>query len=242
MTMEETGMILMATNTHSSVISFNVRGMYGHDSGVHEAFRFQSGNLVGFASQKCGSQSRPTVNHLIVIDRVLSPSASHSIGNRHQDIDTVSGIGEGSIVFYLMYASNKGRCNDETEHLAVFNEVVSNFKFAGGSYWPEQSLQYRNPTYSFPKYRLEFATGQGNQDGNIRVRELKFYSKYPSQQILGNTWCANAGDSDSNCFDEAPPSPGHTCECSSGYQDADGVCLRKSPKPLFVSSVWPTCL
>eukprot|EP01051_Picozoa_sp_SAG22_P008968 SAG22_NODE_716_length_7715_cov_6.435399_3_plen_1185_part_00 len=192
-------------------------------------FEFTSGNLKGYINSKCNDGNRPTSTHLIIIDQALSPNSNQAVGdNLNQDIDTVSGIGPGSIIYYMMYATSRGFCLDEAHHLKVFQEVVANFDFTGGSAWPEQTLKVRSPAYAFSKYRLAITSTGRNRNGFARVRELKFFSKYPSQSVLGSTWCSNDGDTDADCIDAEPPSTGQSCRCSDGYEDIDGVCTQLS--------------
>ena len=106
--------VLLATNSHGGAISFNVRGQFGSNGGRKYSHSFATGHLRGFSSMKCGDGARPTVHHLTIIDGTLSPNAGHAVASAmNADVETVSGIGPGSVVFYMMWASAGAVCQSE---------------------------------------------------------------------------------------------------------------------------------
>ena len=63
----------------------------------------------------------PSVNHLFVIDSSMSPAASHTFNTAtDSDDDSVSGIGRGSPILYILYASGSGHCHSNAEHEQIF--------------------------------------------------------------------------------------------------------------------------
>lgn len=78
------------------------------------------GLRTGYLTSICAS-GRLSVNHLTVIDQTLSPNATFSAanGSKASDNSTISGIGPGSSILFLLY-SGSGGCYSDEEHLAMF--------------------------------------------------------------------------------------------------------------------------
>eukprot|EP01052_Picozoa_sp_SAG31_P055540 SAG31_NODE_15392_length_757_cov_1.458967_1_plen_252_part_11 len=69
--------------------------------------------------------SDPSVNHLWIVDSSLSPLATHTVNaDTNSDMDEVSGIGAGSSIVYMLYASSAGHCHLDAEHETIFRAVV----------------------------------------------------------------------------------------------------------------------
>ena len=119
-------MAVVTHNSGSSNLDFKISGNLGADGGgMHSKEQFQSGSLRGYMTSVCAA-SDPSINHLFVIDSSMSPSVSHYVNpNTDSDIDEVRGIGPGSPIIYILYASQNGHCHSTAEHRAVFDAAVS---------------------------------------------------------------------------------------------------------------------
>ena len=73
----------------------------------------------------------PQVNHLFVFDQDLSFNATHVVDpNTDSDEDTVTNIGPGSALLYILYSSARGdsHCHSESEHRAIFDAAVASLQ------------------------------------------------------------------------------------------------------------------
>ena len=119
-------MVLLSQNTGDADLTISISGNLGADgSGSHVGSEFSSGPLTGYMTSVCAAGD-PSVNHLFIIDGTLSPSASHTFStNTDSDADSVSGIGAGSPVLYILYSSASGGCHSDAEHRAIFEAAVA---------------------------------------------------------------------------------------------------------------------
>ena len=103
-----------------------ISGDLGADGGgLHVASEYASGPMVGYMTSVCQAGD-PSVNHLFIIDGSISPSATHTFDTgTNSDNDSVSGIGAGSPVLYILYSSTSGGCHSDAEHRAIFEAAVA---------------------------------------------------------------------------------------------------------------------
>ena len=118
-------MVLLANNSDSDTLTISISGDLGADGGgTRVALEFSSGPLRGFSTHVCGAGTDPTINHLFIVDASLSPGVSHQPGTGTlKDDDSVSGIGAGSRILYLLYSTTSNSvssCHSDDEHQAVF--------------------------------------------------------------------------------------------------------------------------
>ena len=127
MSLETSMMVLLSENTATRELTISISGNLGADGGgEHQAATFQSGSLRGYMTSVCSASGDPSVNHLFVIDSDMSPAVQHNVSpNTNSDMDEVSGIGQGSPVLYLLYASASGHCHSDGEHRAIFSAAVA---------------------------------------------------------------------------------------------------------------------
>lgn len=120
-------MVLLSHNTGTSAMTLSISGNLGADgSGTHVASKYDSGSLTGYMTSVCTAGADPSVNHLFVIDRTLSPHAAHNYNAAtDSDADGVSGIGPGSPVLYILYSSTSGGCHSDAEHRVIFEAAVA---------------------------------------------------------------------------------------------------------------------
>jgi len=120
-------MVLLSHNTGTSDLTLSISGNLGADNGgAHVASKYDSGSLTGYMTSVCTAGADPSVNHLFVIDRTLSPHAAHNYNAAtDSDADGVSGIGPGSPVLYILYSSTSGGCHSDAEHRVIFEAAVA---------------------------------------------------------------------------------------------------------------------
>ena len=122
-------MVLLSQNTGAESLTVRISGWLGtNDGGNRTSFSHTLGNLTGYTTSVCGATGLdghrvPSINHLFVIDSSMSPGARHtSAVETHSDDDEISGIGPGSPIVYMLYASMA--CYAEEEHQAIFEAMV----------------------------------------------------------------------------------------------------------------------
>ena len=129
-------MIMLTENSGTTDIDFTVSGDLGADGGgQQDSADYQSGSLTGFMSTVCGAGGDPSINHLFVVDSSLSPHITHVVPDSTGTvIETVSGIGPGSPLLYLLYASTGASgCHSAEQHRAVFDAAVAALHPCGGT-------------------------------------------------------------------------------------------------------------
>eukprot|EP01052_Picozoa_sp_SAG31_P007963 SAG31_NODE_391_length_16344_cov_15.753339_5_plen_361_part_00 len=119
-------MVLISHNTGDEDLTITISGDLGADGqGSHAASEYTAGPLRGYMTSVCDATD-PSVNHLFIIDFTLSPDASHTFDtSTNEDQDSVSGIGVGSPVVYILYSSTSGGCHSDDEHRAIFEAAVA---------------------------------------------------------------------------------------------------------------------
>ena len=130
-------MVVLSQNTGSQPLTVSISGNLGADGGgIHVAAQYASSSgspMVGFMTSVCQAGNDPSVNHLFVIDGAASPNAVHTPGeSTGTDDDSVAGIGPGSPVLYILYASTSGGCHSDDEHQAIFDAAVAALVCSGG--------------------------------------------------------------------------------------------------------------
>ena len=121
-------MVMLTRNTHHEDLTISISGNLGADgAGVRITANFTSGPLTGFMTSVCGAAGIPSVNHLFIINGAISPDAAHEVDpSTDSDGDSVSGIGPGSPILYMLYSSTSGGCKNQEERVlsAVFVAAV----------------------------------------------------------------------------------------------------------------------
>ena len=125
-------LVFYARNGVSNGLEFRIRGNLGADShGKIETYNFSSGNWTGFIKSVCNStesrggvlSTNAAVHHLTVVDTSASVPV-HTWGNStDSDEDTISNIGMGSPIVYLLYSDEKGNCWSRDQHLVLFAQA-----------------------------------------------------------------------------------------------------------------------
>ena len=129
---------------HNSPIDFRIRGNLGADGSAEvTAYTFSDRPPhVGFVKRVCGGTD-PSVNHLIIVDRLCGDSCdgddgvpSHTCGiesgglgdcngaDSDLDDDMLSGIRSGSSILYLLYSTAGGSCMKEDDHYRIFETAT----------------------------------------------------------------------------------------------------------------------
>lgn len=156
MDISTSSMILISQNFHTSPLHFQIVGNLGADGGGTLSSReYESGSFKGFGKSICQAGNDPSVNHLIVIDNILSPSSTHSFSsNTDSDSDSVLDIQPGSLIFYMLYsASQPSSCYLESQHEAIFLAVAAAL------------VECTGPTLVQPTPCPEFALGESQEAG-----------------------------------------------------------------------------
>lgn len=112
---------------NTDTLSIKIEGNLGADgSGQRVVSEFSSGKYTGYLTATCGGGD-PTVNHLFIVDKSLSPNAVHPTPPSNTDIDTdeVRGIGPGSPAIYVLYASVSDACMADSTHREIFKAAVN---------------------------------------------------------------------------------------------------------------------
>eukprot|EP01047_Picozoa_sp_COSAG01_P002838 COSAG01_NODE_78_length_28136_cov_10.014481_10_plen_2561_part_01 len=80
-----------------------------------------SGPIRGYGKSVCGNTRKPTVNHFFMVDASLSPNLRHVISSdTNNDQHELHGIGPGSPIGYVMYASENGVCHWDRDNEQIF--------------------------------------------------------------------------------------------------------------------------
>jgi hypothetical protein len=126
--------VFLAHNAADTPLDFVVAGNLGSDgSGTVTEYTFEVAPYIGFIKRECGAGDDPSVNHLTIVDTSagrLTHSCDHTAtaacsgSSSDIDDDAISGIAPGSLILYLLYSSEGGRCIKEDEHRAVFDAAV----------------------------------------------------------------------------------------------------------------------
>ena len=119
-------LLLLTQTTGTDDLTISISGDLGADGGgLHVASEYASGPMVGYMTSVCQAGD-PSVNHLFIIDGSISPSATNTYDTgTNSDNDSVSGIGAGSPVLYILYSSTSGGCHSDAEHRAIFEAAVA---------------------------------------------------------------------------------------------------------------------
>ena len=87
--------------------------------------RCHSGSLRGYGKCVCGNQQKPNVNHFFIADATLSPNIQHIIStDTNDDMHELRGIGPGSPLAYVLYASENGVCHWDEDNEKLFLAAV----------------------------------------------------------------------------------------------------------------------
>jgi hypothetical protein len=129
MELNESMMILQATNNYEFSIDLVVMGNLGADgAGIKQHFRFDSSNLRVFVTSVCdpnGNMHDPSVHHMFIVDINLSPYVDFEYEDSTDiEMETVVGITPHTPFAYLLYSSANGECMTHDDHRRVFQAAT----------------------------------------------------------------------------------------------------------------------
>ena len=139
-------MVLVSQNTGNTPLTITISGDLGADGGGQRvALEFTLGELTGYMTSVCAAGNDPSVNHLFIINSTLSSGANHMVDpSTNSDNDQVSGIGVGSPIVYILYASTAGGCHSDDEHRAIFEAAALALRCAREQPMPFFTLRDRS--------------------------------------------------------------------------------------------------
>ena len=87
------------------------------------------GTVRGYGKCVCGNQQKPNVNHFFIADAALSPNIQHIISeDTNNDMHELRGIGPGSVIGYVLYASENGVCHWDEDNEQLFLAAAQSWR------------------------------------------------------------------------------------------------------------------
>eukprot|EP00041_Stephanoeca_diplocostata_P005845 m.69579 g.69579 ORF g.69579 m.69579 type:complete len:981 (-) comp16032_c0_seq1:403-3345(-) len=130
MNMDSHSQILYGYNANpTSLLSFYISGALGAGgSGVVQQWSdFNRGNLRGFVKSVCNAGTRPTINHMFIVED--SPNAYQYVyTSTYYDYHYLYNVAPQKRFMYFLYATTGGSCVSFTTHQNIFNLLAQNFE------------------------------------------------------------------------------------------------------------------